>query len=92
MYKADQIDRQLTIAAINFMDSETFVNDSTVTLSKILYWYYYDFADNDLQMLHFVSQYISQDDKKIPLMKMLSETPNDIKIRYAAYDWNHNSV
>jgi len=92
VYTSEKIDRQLTIAAINFLDSETQVNESTntVTLSKIMYWYYSDFADNDVDLLKFISQYITEEDKKEPLLRMLNEAPHKIKVNFAPYDWSHN--
>ncbi|KAL0483782.1 phosphatidylinositol trisphosphate-dependent Rac exchanger [Acrasis kona] len=90
LYYSENVDEQLNIASTCFLDQETVVNESacTVTLSKILYWYYYDFGTNDTEVLEFVCRFLT--DQKEALSRLL-ESRNTIKIKYASYNWASNN-
>lgn len=83
VYSADQIDRQLDIAASNFINQEVELDpeSATLTTSKIFHWYRRDFGGKQ-GLIAFIHGYLDED-RQNWLTKNLSRT----NIRYKPYGW-----
>jgi hypothetical protein len=100
IYNAENLDHQLELAAINFINGgevEIDVDTKTVEMSKIFQWYALDFGGrviNQLGMgnfsavLHYIAPYVSDESSK----QGLENNPADFKVRFKKYDWGLNLV
>jgi hypothetical protein len=88
-YEADQIDFQLGLAAMSFINSpqvKILPEEKTVLISMIFKWYKIDFGGSDRALLDTLLNYLDEGKDKA----FLEENRNQIRIRYQPYDWNLN--
>ena len=88
-YEADQIDFQLQLAAMSFINSpqvKILPQEGTVLISMIFKWYKVDFGGSDRTLLETLLNYLDEGEKKT----FLKENRDRIRIRYQPYDWNLN--
>ncbi len=88
-YEADQIDFQLELAAMSFINSpqvKILPQEKTVLISMIFKWYKIDFGASDRALLGTLLNYLDEGKDKA----FLEENINKIRIRYQPYDWNLN--
>lgn len=88
-YEADQIDFQLELAAMSFINSpqvKILPQEKTVLISMIFRWYKIDFGASDRALLGTLLNYLDEGKDKA----FLEENINQIRIRYQPYDWNLN--
>jgi hypothetical protein len=88
-YEADQIDFQLQLAAMSFINSpqvKILPQEGTVLISMIFKWYQADFGGNDRALLETLLSYLDDGEKK----NFLKEKRDQIRIRYQPYDWKLN--
>ena len=88
-YEAEQIDFQLGLAAMSFINSpqvKILPEEKTVLISMIFKWYKIDFGGSDRALLDTLLNYLDEGKDKA----FLEENRNQIRIRYQPYDWNLN--
>jgi hypothetical protein len=88
-YEADQIDFQLELAAMSFINSpqvKILPEEKTVFISVIFKWYKIDFGGSDRALLDTLLNYLDEGKDKA----FFEENRNQIRIRYQPYDWNLN--
>jgi hypothetical protein len=88
-YEAEQIDFQLQLAAMSFINSpqvKILIHEGTVLISMIFKWYKVDFGGSDRGLLETVLKYLDEGKNKA----FLKENRGRIRIRYQPYDWNLN--
>jgi hypothetical protein len=88
-YEAEQIDFQLGLAAMSFINSpqvKILPGEKTVFISMIFKWYKIDFGGSDRALLDTLLNYLDEGKDKA----FLEENKNQIRIRYQPYDWNLN--
>jgi hypothetical protein len=88
-YEAEQIDFQLGLAALSFINSpqvKILPDEKTVFISMIFKWYKIDFGGSDRALLDTLLNYLDEGKDKA----FLEENRNQIRIRYQPYDWNLN--
>jgi len=88
-YEAEQIDFQLELAAMSFINSpqvKILPQEKTVFISMIFKWYKIDFGGSDRALLDTLLSYLDEGKDK----PFLEENRNQIRIRYQPYDWNLN--
>lgn len=88
-YEADQIDFQLGLAAMSFINSpqvKILPEEKTVFISMIFKWYKIDFGGSDRALLDTLLNYLDEGKDKA----FLEENRNQIRIQYQPYDWNLN--
>jgi hypothetical protein len=88
-YEAEQIDFQLELAAMSFVNSpqvKILPKEKTVFISMIFKWYKIDFGGSDRALLDTLLNYLDEGKDKA----FLEENRNQIRIRYQPYDWNLN--
>ena len=88
-YEAEQIDFQLELAAMSFINSpqvKILPEEKTVFISMIFKWYKIDFGGSDNALLDTLLKYLDEGKDKT----FLKENRNQITIRYQPYDWNLN--
>jgi hypothetical protein len=88
-YEAEQIDFQLGLAAMSFINSpqvKILPEKMTVLISMIFKWYKIDFGGSDRALLDTLLNYLDEGKDKA----FLKENRNQIRIRYQPYDWNLN--
>jgi Protein of unknown function, DUF547 len=88
-YEAEQIDFQLGLAAMSFINSpqvKILPGEKTVSISMIFKWYKIDFGGSDRALLATLLNYLDEGKDKA----FLEENRNQIRIRYQPYDWNLN--
>jgi len=88
-YEAEQIDFQLGLAAMSFINSpqvKILPQEKTVFISMIFKWYKIDFGGSDRALLDTLLNYLDEGKEKA----FLEENRNQIRIRYQPYDWNLN--
>jgi hypothetical protein len=88
-YEAEQIDFQLGLAAMSFINSpqvKILPDEKTVSISMIFKWYKIDFGGSDRALLDTLLNYLDDGKDKA----FLEENRNQIRIRYQPYDWNLN--
>jgi hypothetical protein len=88
-YEAEQIDFQLQLAAMSFINSpqvKFLPQEGTVLISMIFKWYKVDFGGSDRELLEALLTYLDEGENKT----FLKENRDRIRIRYQPYDWNLN--
>jgi hypothetical protein len=88
-YESAQIDFQLQLAAMSFINSpqvKILPQERTVLISMIFKWYKVDFGGSDRTLLETLLNYLDEGEHKT----FLKENRNRIRIRYQPYDWNLN--
>ena len=88
-YEAGQIEFQLDLAAISFINSpqvKIVPQEKTALISMIFKWYKTDFGGSDSALLDTLLNYLDEGKDKV----FLEENRNHIRIRYQPYDWNLN--
>ena len=86
-YTPDRIDRQLDLAARNFVNNDLLVFPSQlkVSLSKIFHWYQADFGSKEDLLLFLADNLANQD-----LGNWIRENQDRIQIQYQPYNWDLN--
>jgi hypothetical protein len=88
-YEADQIDFQLQLAAVSFINStqvKVLPKERTILISKIFKWYKADFGGSDSTLIDLLLRHLDEGERKTFLQK----NRDHLKIRYQPYDWNLN--
>jgi hypothetical protein len=88
-YEAEQIDFQLGLAAMSFINSpqvKILLEEKTVFISMIFKWYKVDFGGSDRALVETLLNCLDEGREKA----FLEENRNQIRIRYQPYDWNLN--
>ena len=89
IYTAENIGRELTIAAETFLNAGGIVIDRqtmTVSLSKIFDWYRRDFGKNIKERLEFLSSYLYNPEER----QFMQDHGERMKVEYMDYDWRLN--
>ena len=88
-YEAKQIDFQLQLAAMSFINSpqvKVLLQEETILISRIFKWYRADFGGSREAIVDMLLNFIDEGEKK----DFLKKTRDRIRIRYQSYDWNLN--
>ena len=88
-YEAEQIDFQLQLAAMSFINSpqvKTLPQERAVLISMIFRWYRADFGGNRTAVIDTLLNFMDEGEGKT----FLRENREQIRIRYQPYDWNLN--
>jgi hypothetical protein len=88
-YEAEQIDFQLQLAAMSFINSpqvKTLPQERAVVISMIFRWYRADFGGNRAAVIDTLLNFMDEGEGKT----FLRENRDQIRIRYQPYDWNLN--
>ena len=88
-YEAEQIDFQLELAAMSFINSpqvKILPEENTAFISMIFKWYKIDFGGSDRALLDTLLNYLDKGKDKA----FIEENRNQIRIQYQPYDWNLN--
>jgi len=88
-YEAKQIDFQLQLAAMSFINGEQvkiLPQDGTVLLSQIFKWYQVDFGGSSAAIIDILLDFLDEGEKKT----FLKKNRDRIRIKYQPYDWNLN--
>jgi hypothetical protein len=88
-YEADQIDFQLQLAAVSFINStqvKVLPKERTILISKIFKWYKADFGGSDSSLIDLLLKHLDEGEGTTFLQK----NRDHLKIRYQPYDWNLN--
>jgi len=88
-YEADQIDFQLDLAAMSFINSaqvRIVPQEETAFISEIFKWYRVDFGGSRNEAIDTILKFLDAGDRKA----FLQEKRNTIRIQYQTYDWNLN--
>jgi hypothetical protein len=89
-YQAEKIDEQLDLAAANFINAETRLDESGVVLniSRVFKWYQADFGGRK-GVLETLLHYLP---KKDPRAVLLDSFGYKTMIKYSKYNWNLNAL
>jgi hypothetical protein len=89
-YQAEKIDEQLDLAAANFINTETRLDESGVVLniSRVFKWYQADFGGRK-GVLETLLHYLP---KKDPRAVLLDSFGYKTMIKYRKYNWNLNAL
>lgn len=88
-YEPKQIDFQLQLAAMSFINSqqvEILPQEGMLLISKIFKWYQADFGGSREAMLDRLLNFLDEGEKK----DFLKKNRDRIRIRYQPYNWNLN--
>lgn len=87
VYSGDQIDTQLDLAARNFVNQNTTVDQKTneLSISAIFRWYQRDFGGQQA-VLEFILNHLLEDERQ----KWIRENQETLRLQYKAYDWGLN--
>jgi hypothetical protein len=88
-YTAENLDRELEIAARAFLNGGGFILErlkGRVSISRIFKWYKDDFGSTPAGMLRYIASYLYDDDKRA----FVEKNADHIKIDYQEYDWRLN--
>jgi hypothetical protein len=88
-YEAEQIEFQLELAAMSFINSpqvHIIPEEGILRMSMIFKWYMADFGGNERALLETLLNYLDEGEKK----NFIRENKDRIRIRYQPYDWNLN--
>jgi hypothetical protein len=89
VYTAEDIDRELDIAAATFINAGGVVIDKrkeSVSLSRIFDWYAADFGETMGDRLRFAGRYIYNDEDRM----FLKENADHLRVLVQGYDWRLN--
>jgi hypothetical protein len=89
VYTAEDIDRELDIAAATFINAGGMVIDKereSVSLSRIFDWYAPDFGETMGDRLRFAGRFLYDEGEK----KFLEENADYLKVYFQNYDWRLN--
>lgn len=92
-YKADTLDRDLTKASRNYLQSTQFKGDGSdaeIILSKLFVWYRNDFGLTDKDVLEWVRA--NGPSEVADRVKAVLDGSSSIKISYQEYVWSVNSL
>jgi len=88
-YEADQVEGQLQLAALSFVNSprvKIVPQEKTVFLSMIFKWYKTDFGGANEALIDTLLQSLDEGEAKT----YLKENRDRVRIKYQPYDWNLN--
>jgi len=88
-YEGEQIDFQLGLAAMSFINSpqvKILSEEKTISISSIFKWYKIDFGGSDRALIDILLSYLDEGKDK----GFLEKNKNQIRIRYQPYDWDLN--
>lgn len=87
VYSGDQIDRQLDLAARNFVNQTTSVDqeENELSVSAIFRWYQSDFGSQQA-VLEFIHNHLPEDERQ----KWIDENMDTLQLAHKAYDWGLN--
>ena len=88
-YEADQIDFQLELAAVSFINSpqvKILPEESLAFISMIFKWYRADFGGTQEGLLDTLLRFLDDGEKK----DFLRRNRDRVRIKYQPYDWNLN--
>ncbi len=88
-YEAKEIDFQLQLAAVSFINSpqvNILPRERAILISKIFKWYRVDFGGSREALLSRLLTFLDEGEKK----DFLKKNRDHIRIRYQPYDWNLN--
>jgi hypothetical protein len=88
-YEAEQVDYQLDLAAMSFINSPQvgiLPEENTLLISMIFKWYKADFGGSNQAIMDTILNYLDEGEKK----NFLREHRDRIRIKYQPYDWNLN--
>jgi len=88
-YEAEQIEFQLELAAMSFINSpqvDIIPEEGILRMSMIFKWYKADFGGNERTLLETLLNYLDEGEKK----NFIRENKDRIRIQYQPYDWNLN--
>jgi GH15 family glucan-1,4-alpha-glucosidase len=89
VYTAEDIDRELDIAAATFINAGGMVIDKereSVSLSRIFDWYATDFGETMGDRLRFAGHFLYDEEDK----KFLEESADYLRVHFQDYDWRLN--
>ena len=89
VYTPEKLDRQLNLAALNFINNDLSVNPvrKVIVISRIFSWYQADFG-RKRGIISMLMRYIQEEKVKL----WLSENQTSIRIQYHPYDWGLNKI
>ncbi len=88
-YESGQIDFQLQLAAMSFINSSQvriLPEENSILISMIFKWYKADFGGSDLALIDTLLNFLDEGENKT----YLKENRGQIQIQYQPYDWNLN--
>ena len=91
LFDAANVDEALNAATKAFLEEDVQVDmrTRTVVLSKILYWYKFDFGGDNTRLLQWIMPYL-RDTVRSDVQRLLGD--NDFTVRHRTYDWSQNSA
>jgi hypothetical protein len=89
VYRAEDLDEQLEMAACNFVNEQVLLKPGTqiLVVSSIFRWFKDDFG-GQAGIISFLIDHLPFDGRRA----WLSKNKDVIKLRYEPYDWNLNSI
>lgn len=93
-YKPDTLDRDLTRASKNYIQSTQFAQEgeqTNIVLSRLFLWYRADFGSTDQEVLIWIREH-APDEVAARLQAVLSATPPAYKVTHQEYIWTVNAV
>ena len=89
-YTTERINKQLDLAAANFIQGETTLDKSGVMLkiSRIFKWYAKDFGGK-MGMLEFIRGFLPEDDMR---RKLIENFGRNVMMKFVSYDWHLNTL
>ncbi len=89
-YTTEGINKQLDIAAANFIQGEITLDKSGVMLkvSRIFKWYIKDFGGK-MGMLEFIRVFLPEDDMR---RKLIENFGRNVMMKFVPYDWYLNTI
>jgi len=89
-YTTEGINKQLDLAAANFIQGETTLDKSGVMLkvSRIFKWYAKDFGGK-MGMLEFIRGFLPEDDMR---RKLIENFGRNVMMKFVSYDWHLNTL
>eukprot|EP00736_Rhodelphis_marinus_P009107 Rmarinus@m.5247 len=92
-YKPETIEKSLAVATRSFVNDDNNclvdVETRTVHLSQIFYWYRSDFGSDDVEILEYVCNFLSED-RCEQLRSLLKDKKHPPKLKYFKYNWDTN--
>jgi len=85
LFSSENLDMALELASQNFCQGATEVDSERkiITLSKLLKWYKSDFGNNNLEVIRWITPYLTEEQKRSILA-----CGDCFKVKYAPYDWS----